>query len=134
MNDLSKLIYSGMDRIFSPHIPMYPGEKNKVIIFIWNKETVRYFPSKDKFIHYLQRFTMWGLKPWQAKCMSLCKSPKNECQGEFIQRKRQVIANKKVMASHWLSLCQERKVFSFVFWAVLSQGVKCPCYWSTNTI
>ena len=31
MNDLSKLIYSGMDRIFSPHIPMYPGEKTKLL-------------------------------------------------------------------------------------------------------
>lgn len=65
-----------------------------------------------------------------------CVSPRKTSVKEklFIQRKRQVITNKEVMAFLWLSLCQESKVFSFVFWAVLSQGVKCPCYWSTNTI
>lgn len=75
---------------------------------------------------------MWGLKLWQANCMSLCKSPKNECEGEHIYTEkkevRQVIANNEYMAFHWLSLCQERKVFSFALRAVLSQDVKAPCY------
>ena len=93
---------------------------------------MRYLSSKDKFIHYQQRITMWGLKLWQANCMSLCKSPKNECEGELIYTEkkevRQVIANSEHMAFHRLSLCQERKVFSFAFWAVLSQSVKAPRY------
>ena len=49
-----------------------------------NKQSVRYFSSKNGFIQHQQRIAVWGLHLWRAKC----KSPK--CQGwrALLQRGR----------------------------------------------
>ena len=49
-----------------------------------NKQSVRYFSSKNGFIQNQHRIAVWGLHLWRAKC----KSPK--CQGwrAFLQRGR----------------------------------------------
>lgn len=96
-----------------------------------NKQTARYFSSKDGFIWDQERIEIQGLQPWLAKHKSLTG------QGFYREEKEfgKAIVNKESMALLWLSLCQEEEeVFFFLLGSAITTGRDSSPFWFPNSI
>ena len=89
-----------------------------------NRQTAKYFFSKDGFIWDQQRITVQSLQPQQA----ISKSPQSKGRTFFLRREinvGRVVVNKGLRTFHWLSPCPDS--FSSADVALLlSQGVIAP--------